>query len=221
MRNRLILIAVLAAVAATVYFTGLYQYLAPDRLSEMLIEAGPWGPILIVVLFSILEPFGTPGPIFMIAAATIWPFWLALLVNWVGATGAGMVGFTFARYFGRDWVADRMPDRLQKWDERLSTKGLPAVILFRLFFFLNPASHWVLGLSGVPATTAALGTMIGFAAPIIAWTYFGSQILDWFNVQSAATWVPIGICILAFIAFRYYQRRRAVAVSEADGGSAT
>jgi uncharacterized membrane protein YdjX (TVP38/TMEM64 family) len=208
MRNRLILIALLAGIAAFAYFSGLYQYLAPDRLRDVLIEAGAWGPVVVVLLLSMLEPFGTPGAIFLVAAATIWPFWPALFINWAGATGAGMVGFAFARYFARDWVEGRMPDRLRKWDDRLSEKGLTAVILFRLFFFLNPASHWALGLSRVPTATAILGTAIGFLPGVVLFTYFGSKILDWFNAQTAATWVPLGLAILAIIAFQIYRRRR-------------
>jgi len=207
MRTRLILLALIVSLAALAYFSGLYQYLAPDRLREILDQAGAFGPVVVVLLFATLEPFGTPGAIFLLATASLWPFWLALLVNWLGATGAGMVGFAFARYLGRDWVEDHMPKRMREWDERLSNKGLPAVILFRLFFFLNPASHWALGLSRVPASTALFGTMIGFMPAIFLWTYFGSEILDWFNAQTAATWIPLGLAVVAFIAFRRYRNR--------------
>lgn len=100
-----------------------------------------------------------------------------------------------------------MPDRLRAWDERLSKKGLPAVILFRLLFFLNAASHWALGLSGVAAPTAFLGTAIGFGPGIAIWTYFGAEILEWFEAQSLGTWVAIVAGIVAFIAFRKFRKR--------------
>ena len=214
MRNRLALIALMLGIAAFAYFTGLYQYLSPDRLRELLTDAGPWGPVLMVVLFAVLEPFGAPGAIFLLVAATVWPYWIALLVNWLGAIGAGMIGFAFARYFGRDWVEGRMPERLRKWDERLSHKGISAVVLFRLFFFLNPASHWALGLSRVPASAAFFGTVIGFALPIALWTYFGSQILDWFNAQTAATWIPLALAVIAFIVFRRYWKQKSASKPE-------
>ena len=172
MRNRLILLSVILGIGALGYFGGLFQYLAPDRMRELLTEAGAWGPVVIVVLFTLLEPFGTPGAFFILAAATLWPFWLAFLVNWLGATGAGMFGFAFARYLGRDWVEGRMPERLRKWDDRLSDNGLPIVILFRVVLFLNPASHWALGLSRVSLSTAIAGTAIGFAPGIAVFTYF-------------------------------------------------
>jgi uncharacterized membrane protein YdjX (TVP38/TMEM64 family) len=205
MRNRLIILSVILGIGALGYFGGLFQYLAPDRMRELLTEAGAWGPVVIVVLFTLLEPFGTPGAFFILAAATLWPFWLAFLVNLLGATGAGMFGFAFARYLGRDWVEDRMPERLRKWDDRLSDNGLPIVILFRVVLFLNPASHWALGLSRVPLSTAIAGTAIGFAPGIAVFTYFGAEIVAWFGDQSKAIWIAVAVAIVAIIAFRRYR----------------
>lgn len=207
MRNRLLLLGSIVALAALAYYGGLFQYLAPDRLRQLLVDAGIWGPLLIIALFTVLEPFGTPGAFFMVAAATVWPLWMSFPINWIGAIGAGMFGFAFARYLGRDWVEDRMPDRLRKWDERLSERGLPVVIVFRLLFFLNPASHWALGLSRVSVPNAVLGTVIGFAPWTALWSYFGNDIFIWVGAQSWQTWLGVALVIVAIIAFRRYRGR--------------
>ena len=102
-----------------------------------------------------------------------------------------------------------MPARLRLWDERLSGRGVTGVVVFRLFFFLNPASHWALGLSSVSATAAAFGTLIGFAPGVALWTYFGAEILVWFEAQSLWTWAAVIAGIIAFIAFRRYRERAA------------
>ncbi len=212
MRNRLILLFVVLAVASVGYFGGFFQYLAPDRMHTILTEAGPWGPAVVITMFILLEPFGAPGAIFLVAAATIWPFWTAIAISWVGAVGAGMFGFAFARYLGRDWVEDHMPERMRAWDERLSQEGLPITIAFRALFFLNPASHWALGLSRVPVPTAVVGTAIGFAPWVVMWTYFGAAIFEWFNAQSAGLWLALAVLVVAIVAFRKYRGRAAVVV---------
>ena len=150
----------------------------------------------------------------MLAASALYPFWLAFIVNWLGAIGAGMFGFAFARYFARDWVSGRMPERLRKWDDRLSNEGLRVVILFRAMFFLNPASHWALGLSQVRAPQAALGTAIGFLPWIIAWSYFGERILNWFDTNSTGMIVGVGLAIAAAIAVSIVIRRRREAAAD-------
>ena len=144
----------------------------------------------------------------MLAASALYPFWLAFIVNWLGSIGAGMFGFAFARYFARDWVSGRMPERMRKWDDRLSNEGLRVVIIFRAMFFLNPASHWALGLSQVRAPQAALGTAIGFLPRIIMWSYFGERILNWFDTNSTGMIVGVGLAIAAAIAVSIVIRRR-------------
>ena len=209
MRNRLLLVALLLILAACAYFGGLFEFLSPEHLRALLTDSGAWGPVVVVVLFTLLEPFGAPGFVFLIAAATLWPFWLALTVNWLGATGAGLLGFVFARYMGRDWVSTRMPRNLRKWDERLSQRGLPFVIGYRVLFFLNPASHWALGLSQVSAPAAVAGTAIGFAPWVFIWTYFGADILVWLETQAVGIWIAIGAAVLALVVFRRTRARRA------------
>ncbi|HIF07600.1 MAG TPA: TVP38/TMEM64 family protein [Gemmatimonadetes bacterium] len=212
MRIRLIILAVLASVFAVGYTTGLYQYLAPEKLREFADAAGAFGPLVIVVLFGALQPFGVPGAVFMLATIAMWPLGLAFLVNWIGATCAGMFGFAFARYFGRDWVSGRLPPRLKKWDDRLSSQGLPIVIGFRAIFFLNPVSHWALGLSRVPATTATLGTAIAYLPWTAAWTYFGAQIIARFQTHTTEVLIGIAAILLAV----YLVRRLRGGVADSD-----
>ena len=168
-----------------------------------------------VALFAILQPFGAPGAIFMMASATLWPFWLSLAVNMTGAVCAGMLGFGFARYMGRDWVEGRMPARLRAWDERLSEHGRPKVITFRLIFFLNPAAHWALGLSRVRVRDAILGTFIGLLPAVALWTYFGAELLEWFAKQPTEVWIGAVVAIVAVVII-VKLRKRMAATAEDD-----
>jgi len=215
MRTRLILFSAVLGLAALGYFGGYFQYLDPARLRDLLQEAGPWGPLAVIGLFTLLEPFGAPGAIFMMASASLWPFWLAFAVNMLGATGAGMLGFTFARYLGRDWVEGRMTPRLRAWDERLSEHGLPKVITFRLIFFLNPAAHWALGLSRVRVRDAILGTFIGLLPAVALWTYFGAELLEWFAKQPTEVWIGAVVAIVAVVII-VKLRKRMAATAEDD-----
>ena len=103
-----------------------------DRISALLTESGIWGPLVYVAVFSLLEPAGVPGTLFIVPASLVWPLWLAFLLSWAGSIGAGVVGFGFARSLGRDWVQARLPDRLRGYDQRLAERGLTTVIVVRL-----------------------------------------------------------------------------------------
>lgn len=222
MRTRLIVLAIIASVIGLGFYTGLFKYLNPESLSEVAESAGVWGPIVITLLFIVLEPFAVPGAIFMLTATALYPAWIVFLVSWIGGIGAGMFGFGFARYFARDWVSGRLPERLRKWDQRLSTEGLPVVIVFRMMFFLNPASHWALGLSSVPFPTAALGTAIGFLPWMAAWAFFGAQIMNWFERNSIELILGVALAVGAVIALTVFiLRRRAAATLAAVSSEAT
>ena len=213
MQNRLLIVLAIVCVGATGYFAGLFRYFDPDDLRELIISWGAAGPLLVVLAFSLVQPFGFPGMIFMMASSTLWPFWGAFFVNWAGATGAGMVGFGFARYLGRDWVEDRMPERVRVWDERLSKRGLPVVIPFRLIFFLSPPAHWALGLSRVRLSHAIVGTAIGFVPGVAAWTYFGGEILIWLERQSSRTYFAVIAAVIVFVVIRRILSRRSPKLS--------
>lgn len=208
MRNRLLLIGVVAALALAAFATGAYEHLSPERLRGLIRDAGAFGPLLIVALFVVLQPLGVPGAIFLLVIVSLWPFEVALALNYAGAVGAGMAGFALARYLGRDAVSSRMPGRLREWDERLSDRGIPVVVSFRAMFFLNPASHWALGLSRVPTATAAVGTAIGFAPWVLLWTWFGAEIIDWLASQTLGIVVVVALALAGYWAVRRHRRSR-------------
>ena len=83
------------------------------------------------------------------------------------------------------------------------------MIAYRILFFLNPPSHWALGLSQVSAPAAVAGTAIGFAPWAFIWTYFGADILVWLEAQSIGIWIAIGAAVLALVVFRRIRARRA------------
>ena len=117
LRVAALILVVLAAVFAQT--TGL---LDRESLRTLFTDSGALGPVFFVALYSLVQPFGFPGIIFMLLAALLWPLWFAFLLNLAGATGAGVVGFAFARFVGRDWVQGRLPERLRNLEERGVTR---------------------------------------------------------------------------------------------------
>ena len=80
---------------------------------------GPWGYVAFVVAYAALQPFGVPGTVFIIAAPLIWPWPVAFALSMAGTMAASVVGFSFARFVARDWVAKRIPARFREYDEAL------------------------------------------------------------------------------------------------------
>ena len=206
-RFALLLVLVLAGVAA--HHFGLFELLGDtDRIRTLLTESGIWGPLVYVAVFSLFEPAGVPGILFIVPASLIWPLWLAVLLSWAGSIGAGVVGFGFARSLGRDWVQARLPDRLRGYDQRLAERGLTTVIVVRLLFFLAPPAHWVLGLSRVRFATFVAGTAIGFAPGIALITVVGKGAVVWLEGRSSGVWLAAGALLVGALVLARRLRAR-------------
>ena len=212
-------IAVLVAVGVALgsaWALGLFDLLAdPREAAAVLREAGGWGYLLYLVSFSLLAPFFVPGIAFVVPAAMIWPRWLALGLSILGAGGAGTVGFAFARFLARDWVAARTPARLRAWDAALQARPVRTVVWIRLLTAFFPPAHWALGLSGVGYGSFVLGTMLGLTPLIVALTFLGGGLMDWALAQPPESWWWMaGGALAVGVAYRALSRRR-------DAGAAT
>ncbi len=200
----------LALIAFAALIVGLAvsrSELRVETLREAIAAAGPWGPLLFVVCFAVLEGLGVPGILFILASVAIWPTGLAILLNWAGAVGASVVGASLARGVGRDWISRRLPARLQRFDRRLTENALVGVILIRLAFFLAPWAHWGLGLSQVRFAPLVVGSAIGFLPGIALTTWVGRGLLDWIESHPIGIWIPGGIAAALLLLFFGLRRR--------------
>jgi len=193
--KRLLFLALLIGLVVLAWGTGLHEKVEIETIRELVDDAGAWGPVLFIALFG-LEGLGVPGIVFMVAAVAIWPPSLAFAYNFLGAQMAGLVGFGFARWMGRDWVAERLPDRVRRYESRVEERGLATVILVRLIFFLAPPAHWLLGLSPVRFRDYLVGTAIGMLPWLVAVSYGGSHALRWLTEQPPATWMMLAAVVV-------------------------
>ena len=168
----------LVAVVA-VLFGGLYGDLDAAQVRAWLQASGIWGPLLFLLAFAILQPIGLSAHAFIIAAGLVWPPALALPLSWAAATLAGCTAFAFARFVGREWVQDRLPERLQGYDEALATKGFRTVLVLRLTFFTFGPMQLMLGVSKVRLGPYVLGTALGLFPLLAAETLIGASLVDW------------------------------------------
>lgn len=195
------LIAVLLAAGAAALFlaSGGYPWLRGDgNVERLLTETGIVGPVAFVVVMWLTQPFGIPGFVYMAPAGLVWPDPLAIALAWVGNMGASYIAFSFARWFGRDWVSTRIPTRMRVYDDRLETGGLGPVIMLRLVFGQLPPADWMLGVTKVPTRTFLIGTGIGIIPGVVFFVVAGGGILD--SISATPTWGRV-IAVALLVAF--------------------
>ena len=178
------------------------------RLTRTLTELGPWGYVAFVVAYATLQPFGIPGTVFVVAAAVIWPWPVAFGLSMVGTMAASVVGFSFARFVARDFIATKIPARFKKYDDALERRAFTTVFLLRLVFWMPPLLHAFFGVSKVPFWTHFWGSLVGYVIPLLLMSIFGERLFDAMRDAPLWAWLAVGVGAVLLAAGVWWVRRR-------------
>jgi uncharacterized membrane protein YdjX (TVP38/TMEM64 family) len=205
-----LLVAVVAAALAAAYWAGLFRDFGDAaRAKATLLGLGPWGYVAFVAAYAALQPFGVPGTVFILVAPLVWPWPTAFALSMAGTMAASVVGFSFARFVARDWLAPRVPARFRRYDEALARRGFATVFLLRLVFWMPPPLHAFFGVSRVPFGTHFWASLAAYTPSLLATSYFGPRALTGLREAPAWAWAAAAAALGAAGAFWLAGRRRA------------
>jgi uncharacterized membrane protein YdjX (TVP38/TMEM64 family) len=193
---RLLVVGIVASILTTAWKLGLLNQLGePAKLGRALVNLGGWGYAAYVLAFTLLQPFGVPGTVFIVAAALIWPWPIAFLLSMLGSLFASTAGFNFARFVARDWASPRIPARFRKYNDALELRAFWTIFWLRLVFWMQPMLHLFFGLSKVRGTTHFWASAAGYVLPLFVVSYFGQRVFDALRLLPLRTWVKLAITV--------------------------
>ena len=103
----------------------------------------------------------------------------------------------------------RLPDRIRRFTDDAEARPLRTVIVVRSLFFLAAPAHWALGVSKIRLAPFLIGSLIGFAPPMILFVYVVDQAIDLMEGQNPWLWFAVALLALAgFIAVRRWRRQQ-------------
>lgn len=214
-RRLLLWLAGAAVVGLLAWAMGLLDLVSDrDRVVSLARDNGALGPVVVVVLMTVLVPIGVPGLFFVIPAAAIWPWPIAIAVSWAGGCTSSFVGLAFARTTGRNWVAGRLPAKLHRWDRRLAEGGFWTVVLFRVVTYLLAPADWILGLTAIPWSTLVLGTILGLLPITVAYVFGGRGMFTLLGAAPWWVWVVVAVALAALVAWTRQRRNNLEAAAE-------
>ncbi|MFT3711545.1 MAG: VTT domain-containing protein [Archangium sp.] len=215
MKARVLLVVGAIALLVAAWQLGVFERLGEPRLlAQSVRDLGAWGFVAFLVAYAVLHPFGVPGTIFIVAAPIIWPWPTAFALSMVGTMAGSVVGFSFARFLARDWVAARIPPRFKRYDDALAEDPLTTVAVLRLVFWMPPPLHFFFGVSRVPFSTHFWGSVLGYIPPLLACSYFGARVFDDSGHLQPGAWPILGglvaaSLVIAVLARVWEKRQRA------------
>jgi uncharacterized membrane protein YdjX (TVP38/TMEM64 family) len=210
MRAAKITVVLLAvAVMVVAQRLGLFHLAGdPARVKQALLDLGPWGYAAFLISYTLLQPFGVPGTVFVWAAPLIWPWPVAFALSMAGTLSASVVGFSFARFVARDWIAARIPERFRRYDEAVARRGFATVFTLRLIFWMPPMLHAFFGVSKVRFWTHFWGSAAGYVLPLLVTSYFGPKVFEVLRSAPLSAWLGLAGGALAIGAVTWAIRRR-------------
>lgn len=201
MKTRIALVALVIVVMVTAHQLGiLEQFAEPARVKQTLVALGPWGYVAFVGAYAMLQPFGMPGTVFVMAAPLIWPWPTAFALSMTGTMAASVVGFSFSRFVARDWIAQRIPERFRRYEEALERRAFATVVLLRFVFWMPPPLHAFFGVSRVSFSTHFWGSLVGYAVPLFLVSYFGEKLFEILRGLPPAAWVATALVVILAVA---------------------
>lgn len=207
---RLTLIGLIVAGVAYGVHSGTFASFA-DRavLKARFADMGAAGYVAFVLAYTLLQPFGVPGTVFVFAAPLIWPWPIAFAVSMAGTMGASVVGYSTARFIARDFLERRLSGRWRRYDEALQRNAFRTVFLLRLIFWMPQALHAWFGVSSVGFWTHFWGSLAGYALPLLVVSLYGEATFDQFAahpVRSIA--ITLGLFSAGWGIYAWRERRQ-------------
>lgn len=161
-------------------------------------DAGPWAPVLFVLLQIAVTAAPVPRTVFTLAAGVLFGSAVGVLVALTATVAGALVAFLAVRRLGAPlsaWWAEHSAIRWLR--DRLDRNGVLAVASLRLIAPL-PFSvvNYAAGLSGVRLRAYALGTSLGILPGTVALVVLGDAVTGRpppLLVAISATGVVVGL----------------------------
>jgi uncharacterized membrane protein YdjX (TVP38/TMEM64 family) len=201
-------VCVLVLLAVAYRFGVFRQFRDPAQVKQTLVQLGPYGYLAFVVAYATLQPFGMPGTVFIMAAPLVWPWPVAFALSMIGTMAASVVGFSFARFVARDWIAKKIPVRFRKFEDALARRAFSTVFLLRLVFWMPPLLHAFFGVSRVPFWTHFWASLAGYVLPLLAVSFFGPKIFEIMQRAPLGLWLAVGATVVTVAIVVWVVRRR-------------
>jgi uncharacterized membrane protein YdjX (TVP38/TMEM64 family) len=221
-KPRLRLGLLVASVVTLFLIIALSGSLSADKVRTWVDGYGVAGPLVFIVVSSLLTIACFPGPLLAGASGLLFGTALGTPVSIVAATTGACLAFIVARWIAHDAVEEMAGPRLQGWQAWIEKRGFMAVFYARI----TPAVpynivNYVAGLTRVSLGAFAGATAAGAAPRAFAYTALGGS---FGNFSSPETIIAIIVLVVmaaggGWFAWRDEKRRRAAIRIPAPTGS--
>ncbi len=184
-------------------FGPLRESVSVERLGQLLVLTGVWGPILFVLFYGLGICLFIPGIVLTSLGAAIFGAYWGFLYAWAGAMLGASGAFFISRVLARDFVSSRIGGRLRQYDDAIGRNGFTTVLYLRLLCSPFTPTCFGMGVTKVQFRDYLLGTGLGIVIATFAVTFLVGNLKalwasrDWHGLFSLKVAGALSILILS------------------------
>jgi len=205
MTNQKWLKILLFAVWGTVVGLAVYVYLSTgfsitqtvEVLRKPIEQAGPWGPVLYISVYSFRSLIFFPASILTVFAGMVFGPWFGILFTLIGENISANISFLVGRYFAADLLKN--PGKTRRFVPRITCRirqnGFLTVLIMRLAYVPFDLVGYSSGMCDIRHRDFALGTLIGTLPGLSTFAFLGSSVMDLHYLIFAAAFLALSLAV--------------------------
>ncbi|MFO0764430.1 MAG: VTT domain-containing protein [Patescibacteria group bacterium] len=202
MRVAIAYLVIIVLASAVLHAYGHTPSDVPEMISVAVLQAGLFGPALMVLVFAL--SFFLPAPTILLAsvAGLLFGNWLGLGLSIVGLNLSSWLLFGIARALGAKKIAQSKKPWLRHANKILTQKGFASVFLGRLLLVPYDGVSIAAGLSGIGFKDYAAATFLGSLPSIVVLVLCGGY------ADKPETRIAMAIVVVVLLMVVYLLRKQ-------------
>lgn len=173
----LVLIASLVGIAYLIETTGVGPLLDKAWIDREVRGQGISGELLFLGMGALATAVGVPRQAIAFLAGYAFDFKQGTLLGALAALGGCLIAFSYARWFGRDLIAARFPERIRRINGFIHDNTFSMTVLMRLLpAGSNLVTNLAAGVANVRALPFLIGSALGYIPQSLVFALVGSGI---------------------------------------------
>ena len=122
------------AIIAIWIIIGFFVFQDIGELIQWFDGLGTFGSIVYCLLITVAIILMAPSPILKVGAGALFPYWIAVVVNFVASIVGGLIAFLLGRWMFRDYIANIVSkdERLKRIETAINNEAMQISVLVRL-----------------------------------------------------------------------------------------
>ena len=200
----------LAALGAAWRYTPLADYLTLGNINRVarVVKETSWAPIAVIAAYTPAAVLMFPRPLITLVAIIAFGLWAGIAYAAAGILLAALVLYFVGRRMKYERVRRLAGEKLEPVRKVMRKHGIMAIFALNMV----PAPPFAVqgamaGAFRVPVWHYVIGSILGMAPGLLAWTVFGGQVVRALRDPSEIHWWVVALVIALFGVFTWLTRR--------------